>query len=383
MSGVNKTFSFMRTFGPVTAAINREHADPVATELPVSEREGHNEKPLKHPVRLQYSMKQCTLAKAVLAVCIACLQPAMVTSSLSGTPYAAADAGGATLYVGGSGPDNYSRIQHAIDDADDGDTVYIYNGTYAETIWIGKSICLIGEHKNGTIIDGGGRGTVVTIESSGVTVRACTVTGGGGNFTDAGIRIVSDNVVVRDSIVRNNNGSGIYLTSASRCTVAHNTMVGNRYSAIYVTEESHSNNISHNTVRSSISGIHAERSNQQMIEHNEVRDCATGIYLSENRENMILDNHFVDNEEGMFCYYAVGNTIQFNNFVSNVRNARFMKFFHIGFLGPNTWRHNYWDDWPGVGVKVIFGGMYVRTFSLIGIFLPWVEIDWRPASELN
>ena len=32
---------------------------------------------------------------------------------------------GNTLYVGGSGPGNYSSIQDAIDNASDGDTVYV------------------------------------------------------------------------------------------------------------------------------------------------------------------------------------------------------------------------------------------------------------------
>jgi len=35
--------------------------------------------------------------------------------------------GGNTLYVGGSGPGNYTSIQDAIDDASDGDTVYVYD----------------------------------------------------------------------------------------------------------------------------------------------------------------------------------------------------------------------------------------------------------------
>jgi len=37
---------------------------------------------------------------------------------------------GNTLYVGGSGEGNYSSIQDAIDDASDGDTVFVYNGSY-------------------------------------------------------------------------------------------------------------------------------------------------------------------------------------------------------------------------------------------------------------
>ncbi len=39
---------------------------------------------------------------------------------------------GKTLYVGGSGPGNYTKIQDAIDNASDGDTVFVYNGTYHE-----------------------------------------------------------------------------------------------------------------------------------------------------------------------------------------------------------------------------------------------------------
>ena len=40
---------------------------------------------------------------------------------------------GNTLYVGGSGPNNYTTIKSAINDAVDGDTVFVYNGTYYET----------------------------------------------------------------------------------------------------------------------------------------------------------------------------------------------------------------------------------------------------------
>ena len=51
---------------------------------------------------------------------------------------------GNILYVGGSGPGNYSKIQDAIDDASDGDTVFVFNGIYYENVWIDeKSINLM------------------------------------------------------------------------------------------------------------------------------------------------------------------------------------------------------------------------------------------------
>ena len=61
---------------------------------------------------------------------------------------------GNTLYVGGSGNGNYSIIQSAINDASDGDTVYVYNGTYYEIVVVDKTINLTGENRDSTIIDG-------------------------------------------------------------------------------------------------------------------------------------------------------------------------------------------------------------------------------------
>jgi len=61
------------------------------------------------------------------------------------------------LYVGGSGPGNYTRIQDAIDNASDwGDTVFVYDDSspYYEFLIINKSISLIGENKDTTIIKG-------------------------------------------------------------------------------------------------------------------------------------------------------------------------------------------------------------------------------------
>jgi pectin methylesterase-like acyl-CoA thioesterase len=45
-----------------------------------------------------------------------------------------------TLYVGGTGPNNYTKIQDAIDNASNQDTIFVYNGIYQEHIIINKEI---------------------------------------------------------------------------------------------------------------------------------------------------------------------------------------------------------------------------------------------------
>ena len=63
---------------------------------------------------------------------------------------------GNILYVGGSGPDNYTKIQDAIDNATDGDTVFVYDDSspYNDSFSVDKSITLQGENINTTIIHG-------------------------------------------------------------------------------------------------------------------------------------------------------------------------------------------------------------------------------------
>ena len=63
---------------------------------------------------------------------------------------------GNTLYVGGSGSGNYTKIQDAIDNASDGDTILVFSGTYYENINIQKQLLLKGiDEYNAPLINGG------------------------------------------------------------------------------------------------------------------------------------------------------------------------------------------------------------------------------------
>jgi parallel beta-helix repeat protein len=88
---------------------------------------------------------------------------------------------GKTLYVGGTGPGNYSTIQMAVWAASDGDTVYVYAGTYRRwfsSIMINKSIRLLGEDPASTIIIGKGyvQGEpVIEVIADAVTISGFTL----------------------------------------------------------------------------------------------------------------------------------------------------------------------------------------------------------------
>jgi parallel beta-helix repeat protein len=56
--------------------------------------------------------------------------------------------------VGGAGPNNYTKIQDAIDNTSDGDTVYVFPGSYKEHLVINTSIQLQGATPLSTMIDG-------------------------------------------------------------------------------------------------------------------------------------------------------------------------------------------------------------------------------------
>ncbi len=134
-----------------------------------------------------------------------------------------------TYFVGGGGVGNYSKIQWAIDNASDGDTVYVYNGTYIENIIVNKTINLIGEGKNSTIIDGNSNGNTVLIENDGVNISYFAITNSGIFPTDAGIKVRSNfNTIYRNN-VSSNLWYGITLDSGSWNNVIDNDIFSNEY----------------------------------------------------------------------------------------------------------------------------------------------------------
>jgi len=69
-------------------------------------------------------------------------------------------------------PDNYPTIQQAINNASEGDTIYVRKGVYVENPVANKSVSLIGEDRDATIID---VTAGLAVESNSVTLSGFTI----------------------------------------------------------------------------------------------------------------------------------------------------------------------------------------------------------------
>jgi parallel beta-helix repeat protein len=206
------------------------------------------------------------------------------------------------LYVGGSGLGNYSRIQDAIDNASDGDTVFVYDDSspYYENIVVERSIRLLGENKTTTIIDGPLGGDVVSIRTDGVTFSEFSIQYHC-SYPSSDISLHANHSCISHTIMSSSNWFGISLLSSCDTKIVGNT-ISNKYAGISLNDSSNNNTITEND-----------------ITHN---------------------NYGVEIASSSF------NLLYYNTFMNNTVNAYDD--------GSNTWNStypsagNYWDDYTGV-----------------------------------
>jgi parallel beta-helix repeat protein len=283
------------------------------------------------------------------------------------------------IYVGGSGPGNYSKIQDAIDDAGDGDTVFVYNGTYYENIEVDKTISLIGEDRYTTIIDGGKTGSVVNISKNNVTITNFTIKVSGNTIDDGGIRINSDNNLISGNIL-NGNSVGVKFYGSYYNNIIVNNKFKNNYCGIVGACPGNvfmNNNFSNNNV-----GIMMW--SPLRIENNTFMENNIGLEIYSSTGGSIISNNFIKNEVPIWMKWAQLYSILKNNFINNEEDPYFH--YNLGMTCRQYWNENYWSGLPDdskykviSGVLIIFsGGIFYPGFS-IGIH--WPNFDWHPAKE--
>lgn len=349
------------------------------------------------------------------------------------------------LYVGGTGPGNFTRIQDAINDATEGDTVFVYaySSPYHENVIVNKSINMIGEDRNTTMIDGKNIDNPVWIKTSFVNISGFTISNSSDSGS-AGIYVIEKkmwppndppvrlfnihifNCIIKNNncgvwfintyalnisycIIHNNSKHSIYLRPSSQvkinnCEINHN---GDMYPGAIVIAQDDRFGVSENITISNCSISHnviagiwiIENSQDINIYHNNIFENTNyGIDVLESNVN-IYDNHIFNNGIGenwnggiylQDCINCI--TVNDNNIETNNQYGLYLLRSSTNLINNNNFINNTCNAYfRHFSLFNHWNGNYWTDWMRIGpklikgkfgeSFIPWINFDWHPSQE--
>lgn len=146
-----------------------------------------------------------------------------------------------TWIVDDDGPADFHTIQEAVNNANEGDTVFVENGTYYEHVTVNKALSVRGSGSESTTISGSQLDSAVEIGANNVDFGGFTVCSG-----DFGLKVYSHNNNIHDNSIVENGFIGIYLYLSSGNTFTSNNVSRNGYGVSLV--HSGGNTFKHNAI---------------------------------------------------------------------------------------------------------------------------------------
>jgi parallel beta-helix repeat protein len=177
-------------------------------------------------------------------------------------------------YDNGDGTANrpYRSIQKAIDLASDGDSIYVFEGIYNESLTINKRVNISGLDRTNTKIQksGGSYRYLIDISADNVALEDFNITDVPGSIRTALIHVTADNVRIVGVRVTQGKKWGIYLDGSSDGIIGFSTI----------------DNMSD-------SGIFGENSDNNVFsDNNFFQNSVTALYISSSNNNIIFNNTF-------------------------------------------------------------------------------------------
>jgi len=302
--------------------------------------------------------------KPIQSICIALLLVLGVAST---------QADAAVFTVGSNGEGNYTSIQEAINNAQNGDTILVSPGVYRENVNVNKEISIIsstdlsGDMMNRTYVIGAiPAEDVFTIRSNNVTISGFYIAGGPSGMDmdrEVGISLegVQNCLISNNTLILNDIGIGL---SNSYFNHLDNNLIGFGASGIYLTQ-SNENELSNNVATINNHGIHIDNSTNNTLMGNTVESNEIGILLSTSRMNTLENNFVLRNDNGIVLDNTAESNFLTNNSIymngigiyssgssgNTIYLNDFFNFFNAEDEGTNTWNSssagNTWNDYNG------------------------------------
>jgi nitrous oxidase accessory protein NosD len=313
------------------------------------------------------------------------------------------------LYVGGSGPGNYTSIQEAIDNASSSDTVFVYDDSapYHEIITIDRSITLLGENRNSTIIDGSGRNlAVIMIIAENVTVQGFTLID---SDPSIGVIIKADNTTISNLWIRNIQ-NGMIIEALNTTSIIKNCLIqGNIIEGANIglyTDHAWNVTISNNLLRDHDAALALIQSFDCTVSANLIMNSHVGLTSINGAKNLFTQNTIITCEEGLYLEASNDQVIN-NNFLNVTRTAYFYRYPWFAFMflsearlfpeyefnhiylkeyrvfGTSVWSGNYWNEprtlpYPIPGWR---GSFFIELAYFRGFPPTRLAFDLHPAQK--
>jgi NosR/NirI family nitrous oxide reductase transcriptional regulator len=283
-------------------------------------------------------------------------------------------------------------LQEMIAEAIDGDTLHVEPGVYPGPVMISKRITVLGSE--GSIIDGGGKGHVLVIDSPDVNLSGFLIRNSGDDMENAdsgiwvskesgnvmlkgntivdcrfgiwvngsrGIQIIGNRIEGRTEQDQNSRGDGIHFWDSNGAQVEHNVITDTR-DGIYM-ELSTDCKIIGNEIRRSRYSVHTmwcDRSkyNENTASGNLVglalmfskgleangnilhNNTTHGLLLIQVTRSFAEKNRIIGNTKGLFVYNSLYNTIRDNLIVKNSLGIHYWAGSEDNEITNNTLIHN-------------------------------------------
>jgi len=310
-------------------------------------------------------------------------------------------------------PDHFTTIQEAINNAKEGQKIFVRSGIYFEYLTIDKPVFVYGESRENTVIIGNGSRILLRIYSDNVNISSFWLRNAstaiylkrGNNcrifqnkITDIKIGVYAgrssgtaiyldktDSTIIEENFVTDIYYTHVFLDGANNNKISDNTFIANtRWSQALLLRNSHNNIIEWNKVygtsRINEGGIGIMYSSENIIQFNDIKqnDWCCGISLRASNGTIIKGNNITDHKIlfGLYLKRTENTTIYCNNFEDNIKDVA------VDEAKNTTWVFNglgnYWDryegldkDQNGVGDSIYSFSGQNDTSPLMGRFYPF------------